>query len=188
MARKVNYLTIVWVKAHAGTVGNERADQLAKEGAQGEVVRGGVLIPMTEIKGIIREKYRRVWDGEWSDYKEAKHSKRFFKGQNKGLSKLITKKGRYNVNLLCRIITGHNALNWFRNKVNPVEFSSICRFCLEDDETFWHLCTDCPVFRCAREDAFFDKGLRNFEWKPDELLDFANNNKIAWALEGYDED
>jgi hypothetical protein len=61
--------------------------------------------------------------------------------------------------------------------------NSVCRFCLEDEETFWHLATDCPVFWRERNDAFGCNDITK-TWDFNMIMNFAENLKIAKALEG----
>jgi hypothetical protein len=97
--------------------------------------------------------------------------------------------GRAKLGTLIRIITGHNALNYFGSKIDA-ESDPTCRFCLEDDETFWHFLKDCPVF--WREQLEFINANNqgkpsNMDWSVGTLLHFAETTKIAMALEGYED-
>ena len=92
--------------------------------------------------------------------------------------------GRMRLSRFVRIITGHNALNWLRNKISPNEFSNMCRFCRDNVETFWHLATECPVFRESRHDIFLDKDPSTGTQKIDEIIELSNLNKIDEALVG----
>ena len=78
-------------------------------------------------------------------------------------------------------------LFYFKNKIDP-EISNLCRFCLEECETFWHLITECPVYWKERMELCGETDILNGgRWTVDMLMDFASNIKIAKALEGYDE-
>ena len=77
-------------------------------------------------------------------------------------------------------------MNYFKHKVDP-EWDPECRFCLENDETFWHLATDCPVFWKERRDIFMCGGVNETEWDVDMVMKMANVVPVAKALEGYEE-
>ena len=183
LGNKVQYLTLSWTRGHVGNVGNERADELAKIGTTlSEEMNIGK--PVCYAKNKIRVHFEDKWNSEWLGYKEARMSKQFIKSIDMGRSKKILKYGRRKIGTLVRIITGHNRLNYFGSKVDK-DLDPTCRFCGEDDETFWHFATDCPVFRQERDDCFHGWSIENGVWEPEELVDFANVLKIAKSLEGY---
>ena len=67
-----------------------------------------------------------------------------------------------------------------RDRIN-----SVCRFCLQEDETFIHFLTTCPRFNAKRTEIFLDKQISDdLEWKIDELLRFSESPGINDALEG----
>ena len=92
------------------------------------------------------------------------------------------KVGRY-----IRIITGHNALGYFANKVDN-NINPTCRYCKENNETFWHFANECPVFRASVEDIMLGRDLIHGNWDVDSLLEIAGLNKIAEILERETED
>jgi hypothetical protein len=57
---------------------------------------------------------------------------------------------------------------------------------MEDDETFWHFATNCPVLRREREEVFLGRDIEGGDWNAGNLLQFADITKIAMTLEGYD--
>ena len=181
LRRRSKYLTIVWTKAHVGTRGNERADTLAKLGGEnGPHIECGV--PMCEVSSKISHKIYADWLNEWKTYREARMSKLFLGTISKKRQSDAMTLSRQKLGTLVRVITGHNGLGYFRNVIDKEE-GSICRFCLENDETYWHLATDCPVFWKERHEIFFNESVGE-EWTVTQLLDFAEVKKISWALEG----
>ena len=72
-------------------------------------------------------------------------SKKFVRGFDKARSKGLLKYGRNKLGRIIRIITGHNALNYFRHKIDS-EICEECRYCMEGEEKFWPLIAECPVF------------------------------------------
>jgi hypothetical protein len=181
---KCRYLTIVWTKAHIVTEGNERADKLAKEEAEsGTQIEVG--LPMYEKKKEVDEYVVKQWNKEWEEYTEGRQSKLFIQEYNPARSKEVMRMGRYNIGRVIIMVTGHNALGYHQHiidrRINP-----LCRFCKEENETFWHFSTECPVFREARNDCFLDKDPTTGKWVPSELIEFGENNKIYEAFEGME--
>ena len=56
-------MTFVWTKAHVGTDGNERADQLAKAGTSLTNLTD-IPLPSCEIKNVIDQSIRTIWQKE----------------------------------------------------------------------------------------------------------------------------
>jgi hypothetical protein len=87
---------------------------------------------------------------------------------------------------LIRIFTGHNALFYDRHNIDN-EISSICRFCLEEDETSWHVIAECPAFSNPRREILLGMPLRNDGiWKVEEIRQIGEIKDIAMALEGWE--
>ena len=83
-----------------------------------------------------------------------------------------------------KIITGHNGLFYFKSKVDP-EKNPECRFCLESDESFYHLITDCPAHWEKRREIFLDNDpITNSNWSVRALLVFSQAGGIGEALDG----
>jgi len=61
-----------WVKAHAGTLGNEMADRLAKEAARcGGTENVFTRIPKSTLYQEAREEARHKWQREWTTSQKA---------------------------------------------------------------------------------------------------------------------
>ena len=185
LVSKAKYVTLCWTRSHVGNEGNERADALAKEGTTSDN-RIDVPRPLCDVKGSIKSHTIQKWNTDWSKYKEARMSKQFIKDYSQKRVKDAMSFGRRRLGTLIRIITGHNALNYFASKVDASRCSQ-CRFCLEEDETFWHFATDCPVFWKERRDEFVSMGQDMEKWEVGQLLQLSDQIKIAKALEGYDD-
>ena len=108
----------------------------------------------------------------------------FYGKPDKNQGKYVLKLGRMELSRFIKIITGHNGLFYFKSKIDG-QINAECRFCLEAEETFYHLATECPVHRQCREEFFLDKPpITNSKWSVRALLDFSQVNGIREALEG----
>ncbi|GBM55868.1 hypothetical protein AVEN_2566-1 [Araneus ventricosus] len=60
-------IKISWVKAHAGNIGNERADQLAKDATQHGQPYSHTRLPKPYMKGLLRKRMLEEWQTSWKN-------------------------------------------------------------------------------------------------------------------------
>ncbi|GBM54691.1 hypothetical protein AVEN_121567-1 [Araneus ventricosus] len=60
-------IKVSWVKAHAGNIGNERADQLAKDATQHGQPYSHTKLPKPYIKGLLRKRMLEEWQTSWKN-------------------------------------------------------------------------------------------------------------------------
>ncbi|GBN93704.1 hypothetical protein AVEN_14714-1 [Araneus ventricosus] len=58
-------IKVSWVKVHAGNMGNERADQLAKDATQHGQPCSLTKLPKPHIKGLLRKSIYQEWQTSW---------------------------------------------------------------------------------------------------------------------------
>ncbi|GBM61484.1 hypothetical protein AVEN_163878-1 [Araneus ventricosus] len=60
-------IKVSWVKEHTGNIGNERADQLAKDATQHEQPYSHTKLPKPHIKGLLRKRMLEEWQTLWEN-------------------------------------------------------------------------------------------------------------------------
>ncbi|GBM11474.1 hypothetical protein AVEN_240623-1 [Araneus ventricosus] len=60
-------IAVSWVKAYAGNIGNERADQLAKDVTQHGQPYSLIKLPKPHIKGLLRKSMLEEWQTSWKN-------------------------------------------------------------------------------------------------------------------------
>ena len=91
----------------------------------------------------------------------------------------------YKVGRLIRLLSGHNNLNYFQNLIDN-DISPLCRLCEEDDETFDHWVTECPVMRVHREEILLVPDIYKLipnKWSVAEIIKFSYLNIINCIVE-----
>ena len=176
---------LVWIKAHVGHHGNERADELAKLGTSLDVITH-VDLPKQATKQAIKFAIDENWKLQWSLYNDGRQSKQFFQLPDRNKAKYCYNLNRQELGRFIRIVTGHNNLFYHRSNVDKTHNTSpLCRFCKEENETFFHFATNCPCFRLSRFHHFQnDTCFKNGKWSIRQLLDFSNIPSITAALGG----
>ena len=185
-----NGVTLQWIKAHVGHMGNEAADQNAKRGSE-ELAFGPepfLPIPQSYIDAQINKKILAKWSKRWSNNKTCRQTKLWFETLTNKFQKFLKKGSRIEVGRLVQFITGHCNLRRHQHFINK-DINPNCRFCYLDLETPWHFVTECPCFKSARENnGFFGHHgfLHSYEWTPQLLLRFCKESKLWSMLEGHE--
>ena len=185
LARCTKRTTIVWIPAHRGHEGNERADRLAKHGAESNQSQTlHIHRPTSYISGQIRQAAYQQWTNEWQAQTSANHTRSFYSRPCYIKAKYVYKLARLELGRFVRIITGHNNLGFFQTKIG-LSHDPTCRFCGENNETFTHLALSCPRFINTTRNLFPTGPPQNdLGWSVRSLLEFSYIPAINEAYEG----
>ena len=162
---------LVWTKAHIGTTGNERADALAKEGTKLPHPLA-IPSPRTCVKASIRQLISTAWGNEWSRHTEARQTKLYHSNISKQTSAQLIQWSRLKLGRYIRAVTGHNNLLYHLHNMDHT-ISPLCRFCLQANEEFHHLATDCPPLWWDRHNISATDPEHTTSWTIHQIIDFA---------------
>ncbi|GJQ74934.1 hypothetical protein Trydic_g9562 [Trypoxylus dichotomus] len=157
LIREVN-VELVWTRAHVGTQGNERADELAKEAAadadDGTLLAYAFASEKT-VKSAIAKESQREWQTRWENAANGRWTKRFIGDANKF--------GKLGVALsyqATQLVTGHGNFGAYLHRIGRRD-SADCECGGED--TAGHVLFDCPYtedWRSRTETEAINAGLR----------------------------
>ena len=164
-------ITFVWTKAHVGTLGNEEADVLAKLGTELTSTLD-IPAPSIIIKNTITSFILSSWENEWTQWPEARQTKIYHPSLNKSVSLELLQWPKLKLGRYIRAVTGHNNLLYHLHNIPTI--SPICRFCLQANEEFHHLATDCPPL-------WWERHLISAQ-DPDHVHDWTIHQIISFAL------
>ena len=186
LAKQVKSVQIVWIPAHKGHVGNERADDLAKRGSECDRAERLVSVrkPACTIRTEVRNAAYAEWCDDWQSQKGINHTKSFYGKPDMRKAKFVIKLARIELGRFVRIVTGHNNLNFFQTKIGLWK-DSRCRFCGEGPKTITHLIRSCPR-HCANSREMFHGSMPgpDMSWSVRNILDFSYIPSINRAYEG----
>lgn len=156
-------LTIRWIAGHMEAEGNERADELAKEAAEGRCsrdekmppeLRSGKILPIS--KSAIKQAYKKELRGQ------AQHAmsreERIDKLQmtdpsapSSNIKKITDRLPRTQASLLVQLITEHVPLCRYLHRFKKAD-SSTCPACNQADESVHHFLMICPAYDIPRRE------------------------------------
>ena len=137
-------VTLVWVPAHVGIEGNERADALAKD-TTGEEQH--LALTKIDANCLTSQFCRKLWESDYQNIKPESLYKTFWPDAIKTQERATVSR-KYS-RILFRITTGHCGLNYHLHRIGKHE-NGLCEQC-RVDETVEHFILKCPRYDNHRQ-------------------------------------
>ncbi|XP_067125642.1 uncharacterized protein [Centruroides vittatus] len=140
----VDQIHFKWVRAHAGIIGNERADYLAKEVAK-EDVRIFYSVPMSWVKKELSTLTIRKWQEGWIQCDKGRRTFAFLPNVEERIGQMSWFKMQRTM-MVC--LSGHDGLGAYKQRFNLSDESTCV--CEEEVVTLEHLVYYCPQWQVKR--------------------------------------
>jgi ribonuclease HI len=162
-----NVVNLIWIPGHGGLLGNEKADELAKQGAtlskhHTEVVNGKMSVQTVKTR-ITNISYVKA-ELNWHTSLDAWHSKQIMGNYSMVRTEYLLKLNRTELSFITSLLTGHGQFKKHLHRLR-VSSNSNCRFCGEV-ETAEHWLCECEAFSSLRWKYFNKSSV--------ELTDFSS--------------
>ena len=135
------HLCLSWTRAHVGTVGNELADQLAKEATEQEDVAFSCF-PMSYAVRMMRQHLTAKWNQRWRQTDSGSTTKAFFP--------TVASRQKWPVTpcfFSTQLLTGHGCFNsYLAWRCLQIEDRCVCGA----KQTSLHLLQQCPATAALR--------------------------------------
>ena len=140
-------VSFLWIPAHVGIWGNEKADGLAKKALENPEPQVNTKLGRGEVKVFIRRALTEQWQIQWNTSPKGRHM--YAIHREVGREARVGGCRRDEV-VVARLRIGHTLLNSTQCRVGRTETGD-CMWCPGQDETVEHVWLVCPTYQSHRE-------------------------------------
>ena len=150
-----NHVNLTWTKAHAENLGNDKADELARQaaGTPSEVPKPRLEIAYPTVKKLTRDITLEKHIKFWTNIKSCRVARTLIPRPCAKLSKQLFQLPRDQLGLFIGMVTGHYYFNKHMHRLGISE-SPDCRACNNEEETVEHVLCHCPALSRIRWSIF----------------------------------
>ena len=173
-----------WVKGHADSEGNKRADELARRaaGCRRPRATGDTPTPKAHFDLALKDHLAQEWADRWksSPAEFARQTKVWFPEPNPRKSRRILALGRATFSIIVRWLTGHAFLRMQNHRAGMSD-TPTCRACGATEERADHVLLSCDAYHRERMECFLTTNIDPLEptWEVDRVVKFLQRPRIA---------
>ena len=137
-----------WTRAHVGTVGNETADWLAKQGALTPCIGPEPMIPVpvSYCRKEVDDWVEKNTLSNWLSISSCRLTKELFPAPvTQRVSRKLLDLSRSKLRLVLQVLTGHGNFGIHLKAIGKRD-DATCRKCDLGEETREHIVEDCPLY------------------------------------------
>ncbi|XP_023235537.1 uncharacterized protein LOC111634933 [Centruroides sculpturatus] len=170
-----NEVTLAWVKAHVGTMGNEEADRQAKASCLMDIRSVYNRVPLDVLKTEVKSKYIAEWQQRWQIEDKGRWTFGFFPD----IRNRLNNKHFRPTHRISAIVTNHGDLNKYLRKYGHVD-SANCETCgVEEDAE--HIIYHCVRLEERRHTLRCAYSINGHQW-PASLRELVEQNNLFQLL------
>ena len=148
-----NKVKLIWIPAHRGHSGNERADRLAKQAANGDFCgpEPALRLPWCSVKVWLKDWTSRELAANWKNQSGLRQSRLFvLEPPGEAKARQLLSLNRQELRTLVGLFTGHCGLRKHLSVIRVHTDSTLCRKCELADETAHHVLCECVALARSR--------------------------------------